>query len=176
MSAAPLIGAVLETWRINNRIHLDLVGAIPPKGFAAVPLESRGRDVAAQLQHTAQVRRGWLHYHETGERPKRPPADKRKRPTRAQLKKLIADSGREVEEFIGRALEGRAKVRAFTGNPVRWMGYLISHDAHHRGSIALALKQNGMKLPDKAALDVLWGSWMWKRLDAGAQRRRRAAR
>ena len=60
MSAAPLIGAVLETWRINHRIHLDLVAGIPAKGFTAVPLGSRGRDVAAQLTHTAQVRRGWI--------------------------------------------------------------------------------------------------------------------
>ena len=37
------------------------------------------------------------------------------------------------------------------------MCYVIAHDACHHGQIALALKQNGMRLPDKVALGRWYG-------------------
>ena len=39
------------------------------------------------------------------------------------------------------------------------MCYFIAHDSHHRGQIALALKQNGMRLPEKVALGRIWYPW-----------------
>jgi uncharacterized damage-inducible protein DinB len=34
--------------------------------------------------------------------------------------------------------------------------YLLVHDAHHRGQMLLALKTNGLPLPDD---DAMWGPW-----------------
>jgi uncharacterized damage-inducible protein DinB len=44
---------------------------------------------------------------------------------------------------------------------VRWLGHLISHESHHHGQIALALKQSGMKLPEGVAVKGLWGKWIF---------------
>lgn len=34
-------------------------------------------------------------------------------------------------------------------------------DSLPRGQIALALKQNKMRLPEKIAINALWGTWIW---------------
>lgn len=161
MTHEDLIEETLATWRRHNEILLYLLEQIPDEGFAAKPTGSRGRDVARQFFHLDRARRGWLHHHETGQRPKLPRRHKGPPPTREELHAALEESGRDVETWLGRALRGEAQPRKFGKNPVRWMGYLIAHESHHRGQMALALKQAGFKLPEKVAVGGLWGKWIF---------------
>ncbi len=155
-----LAAQILATWRRHNEILLDLLDEVPEGGLEARPSGSRGRDVARQFAHLYRVRRGWLHHHETGERPRLPRYDKGPPPPREQIREWLAASGRDVETWLERALAGEAAPRLFGKQPVRWLGYLIAHESHHRGQIALALKQSGLRLPDKVAVRGLWGRWI----------------
>lgn len=150
---------IVETWRINNAILLQLLEHIPRAGMTAVPAGSRGRDVRAQFAHLDRVRRGWLEYFRTGQRPRVPRYDKARPPDRARLRKALAESGRAVEQFLRAGVRGETRPRMFGRQVVRWMGYLIAHDSHHRGQIMLALKQTGLRLPEEVALQGVWGSW-----------------
>lgn len=151
---------VLATWRRHCGILLYLLDHIPAEGFAAVPSGSRGRTVAGQFQHLDRVRRAWLHYHVTGERPALGRSDKDNPPGRDELKKQLSASGEDVSDLLAKAFRCEARIRMFGRQPVRWMAYLISHESHHRGQILLALKQNGMRMPEKIVLQGLWGRWM----------------
>ncbi len=119
---------ILNTWRIHNQINLLLIDAIPDAGFDAVPLNSRGRTVARQLQHMHDVRIGWPHYHITGKRQKRRVDAKSSEPSRDSLRGAFEESGQAVEEFLQHTLTEGGKTRLFARQPIRWMGYLISHE------------------------------------------------
>jgi uncharacterized damage-inducible protein DinB len=152
---------VLAAWRRNNEILLLLLDHVPPSGLSAVPAGSRGRTVAAQFFHLNRTRLAWLEYFETGHKPKPEKFDAAHPPTKAALRSMLRTSGREVEKFLARALQGETKPRLFAGDPVRWFTYLVAHDSQHRGQILLALKQSGRRVPDSVSLQGLWGRWIY---------------
>ena len=160
MELTALMDQILATWKRHNEILLYLLSEIPTEGLTAKPHGSKGRDVARQFTHMSRNRRGWLHFHKTGERPKLERFHEGLPPKKSFLKAEIGKTGREVEEYIKSAIKGNAKPRMFGKNIVRWMGYLISHESHHRGQIMLALKQSGFKLTEQVAIQGLWGKWI----------------
>ena len=160
MTQPDLVQQILDTWRRHNDILQYLLKEIPEDGLITVPANSRGRDIARQLTHIYRNRLGWVHYHETGKRPKLERFHKGPPPAKAELIKFVEESGEAVMLCLDKALKGELKTRMFGKNTVRWLGYLIAHESHHRGQIMLALKQNGMRLPEKVAVQGLWGKWI----------------
>lgn len=159
-SAESLLEQLLLSWRLNNKTNLILLRAIPQKGFAAVPLASRGRTVASQFAHMHKVRWAWMRFN--GENVRGIPVfGKGAQPSRAQLLKAFRVSGKAVEKYVDSRLCSGERLKYFKGQPVRWLIYMIAHESHHRGSILLALKQNGMRMPDKVALTGVWLTWYW---------------
>ncbi len=146
---------LIETWNSHNRINLYLLEAIPD-GALELTLGGKGRSVWQQFAHLHNVRLMWLKSAGpdllTGlEKLEGDSGNK------AQLKAALEASGQAIGTLLERSLADGGKVKGFKPHPVAFLGYLISHESHHRGQIGWTLKHNGQPLDKKTA----FGLWEW---------------
>ena len=147
---------LLETWQIHDRINLYLLDAIGAESLASHSA-SKGRSVGEQFAHIHNVRLMWL----KSAAPDLLAGLNKVEPDRAGDKKILreslTDSGRAIGTLLTKSLEAEGKIKGFKPHASAFLGYLISHESHHRGQIALSLKQAGVPLDKKTA----YGIWEW---------------
>ena len=77
--------------------------------------------------------------------------------TPPQLARGLKQSGEAVEALLRKSASEGGKVKSFKRGVVPFLGYLISHESHHRGQIGWTLKNTGHPLSQKTA----YGLWEW---------------
>ena len=77
--------------------------------------------------------------------------------TPSQAIRSLESSRAALHKVIGDSLQSDGRIRGFPPDAAGFIGYLIAHDAHHRGQIAMLARQLGHRLPQKA----MFGMWEW---------------
>jgi uncharacterized damage-inducible protein DinB len=147
--------ALVETWQINARINVYLIEALPSSALAAVA-SSGGRTVGEAMAHLHHVRLMWLKAAAPDLLAGLDKIEKGSISSSGLVKALNA-SAKAITALTERSLGSGGKVKGFKPHVQAFVGYLVSHESHHRGQIALALKQSGMPLDKK----VSFGLWEW---------------
>jgi uncharacterized damage-inducible protein DinB len=153
--ASQLPTALLDAFDTNNRINQYLIESIAPAAWKAKPADGKGRTISAIVAHMHNVRVMWLKVSAKGS--EIPPQVDRSTVTPAQAVHGLEQSRQALSKLIGRALETDGRIKGFRPDVAGFLGYLIAHDAHHRGQIAMLARQLGHPLPQKINL----GMWEW---------------
>ena len=146
---------LIETWEINQRINLYLIDSLLDPYLADVAT-SKGRNVGEQFAHIHNVRLLWIQAAKPELLKGLEKIDKEKGITKGQLKKSLALSANAISMLLEAAVK-EGKVKGFKPHPTAFLGYLISHESHHRGQIMLCLKQCGHPADKK----ISYGMWEW---------------
>jgi uncharacterized damage-inducible protein DinB len=154
-SAAPFVlaDALIAAFDTNDRINDYLIENLPAEAWRAEPPQNKGREIAAIVAHMHNVRVMWLKV-AGGEVPEQ--LD-RHRVTPAQARKALEASREALREVLQGALATDGRVKGFRPDVAGFFGYLISHDAHHRGQITMLARQMGHAISQKA----MFGMWEW---------------
>lgn len=145
---------IIESWNIHNRINLYLLDAIEEGHLGSVS-SSKGRNVGEQFAHMHNVRLMWLKVAEPDLLKGIDKIEKDKI-TKKQLQASLEKSAKAISTLFEYAAKTN-KIKGFKPHPAAFLGYLVSHESHHRGQIMLALKQSGHPVDQKTQ----YGIWEW---------------
>jgi uncharacterized damage-inducible protein DinB len=165
---------LVESYAVNERMNQIVLEHLDPAAWRAKLPGSKGRTIAAIIAHVHNIRRKWLRL--SAPHIRLPAPLKHSSCTQEQARAALVESGARCCEMLADALS--TSIRS-PGRPQRPVGefrrdgwarpwpagaamvaYMISHDAHHRGQVAMLAHQLGFLLPAKAN----YGVWVWEKL------------
>ena len=149
--------ALLGAWDTNERLNQFLLEQLDPGLWRADPPQGIGRTIAAIVAHVHNVRHMWLVVSARGH--PAPAKLERSKVTLAEARKALAASARALHGLLERALGDGGHVKDFKPDVAGFLGYCISHEAHHRGQVCLLARQLGRPLPKEAG----FGLWDWRK-------------
>ena len=157
-----MLDQILQTWRTHNKMNILLLNSLDDEGLRARPFAKRdGMNTAHQFAHLQNVRHWGVEAHCKEYLGGVVKIEREQAENKKLLVKSIRDSSAVIETMIRDVLEGKVKFRSFKPGVIVYMGYLISHESHHRGLIMISLKQSGIVLDKK----IKWGIWEWAKSD-----------
>lgn len=151
---------IIETWMINNRVNLMLIDAISEEGMKCALSKKGGRTVELQFAHMHNVRLWRLENYAKKLMNGLAEIDKEGMISKELLKENLIQSADVMAIWIGQGVDEYGKIKGFKRGLIPMLGYMVAHEAHHRGNIILTLKECGHKVPQ----EIQYGIWDWNKI------------
>lgn len=156
-----VLEALLDSWDRNNRILVNLLGALPEGGLEARAMEG-SPSVAEMFTHIHYVRLVFV-FEDAPEFSRELPEDEwvvERDPVR--IAQMLDESARTVRDAVKGRMEEKREMNLHYDHPILLLQHMIWHEGYHHGQMKVALKISGRPLIDETAGPVTWGVWMRK--------------
>ena len=151
---------ILETWQINNRVNLMLLDAISEEGLHCTLSKRGGGTPAKQFKHLHNVRLIRIENYAGHLMDGQKKLSKDDFLNHAVLRRSLINSADAIARFIDESIQNGGAMKGFKRGVIPMLGYMISHESHHRGNIMLTLKQCGHGLPRDESYKI----WAWNQI------------
>jgi uncharacterized damage-inducible protein DinB len=147
--------AVLGALRISDSITRYLIENISEEAWNAEPPGGKGRTIAAIAAHIHNVRLMWLK--SAAKDLAIPEKLERHTVTRAEAIEALEASFAPIADLVAGALASDGRIKGFRPDVASFAGYLMAHEAHHRGQMTMLARQAGSPVSQS----VMFGMWEW---------------
>lgn len=147
---------LVETWKIHDRINRYLLDALDDEALAVRP-SGKGRSVGELFAHVHGVRLMWVKSASPDLLAGLAKIDAGAETGTAALGSALEASGDAIATTIARSVEAGGRVKGFKPHVTAFVGYLVSHESHHRGQVLACLRAAGKPLDKK----ISYGLWEW---------------
>lgn len=150
--------ALLNAWRVNERINQELLTLVAPHIWRAFPASSKRRNIATSFAHIHNVRCMRIKMsHSTVAVPER--LD-RAEVTPEDVRKALAGSADAMVALIRLGLEAGGHVPNYKPDVVAMVCGAMVHEAHHRGQISHWCRELGVPITAEQSLML----WEWDKI------------
>ena len=155
-----MIARLREAWRTNHRITRFVLDKTSDEGLLCTLSKRGGRNVARQFAHLHDVRLSHLERRAKDLSEGLPKFASKDTPSRGDLEDALTVSADRIEEFLVGSLERQPKRTGFKKGIFTTLSYFVAHEAHHRGSILLTLKECGHAIEPNDRMAI----WAWDQI------------
>ncbi|GAC1638874.1 MAG: hypothetical protein NVS9B14_19670 [Candidatus Acidiferrum sp.] len=147
---------LLNAFLINEQANQLLLKNLDVAAWHSATPTGKGRTIAAMAAHLHNVRLMWLAAADKSA--KLPAKLDGEKASAEEVSEALTKSAAAIRKLIEKGLaDPAARVPNFKPDVAAFAGYLIAHDAHHRGQITMLARQLGHPVASKAS----FGLWEW---------------
>ena len=150
--------ALLEAWRVNERINQELLSLVPAHVWRVFPPSSKRRNIATSFAHIHNVR--CMRIRMSRSSVAVPDRLERAEITPDEARKALADSAEAMAALIRLGLDADGHVPNYKPDVVAFVCSAMIHEANHRGQISHWCRELGAPQSPELQLKL----WEWDKL------------
>ena len=150
--------ALVEAWRVNERINQELLSLVPAHIWRAFPPSSKRRNIATSFAHIHNVR--CMRIRMSHSSVVVPDRLERAEITPDEARKALAESAEAMAALIRLGLDADGHVPNYKPDVVAFTCSAMAHEANHRGQISHWCRELGAPQTPEQQLKL----WEWDKL------------